>query len=108
MNKSSLIVCICLAFFPVFSYAADHAPVICGVDILHTGMWQCDSLQDCVVVDGACGWAAVNKQFVNEGEKYYSCMKSQVECRAPNTQDKRDVKVDCIKNRCVIISTVNP
>jgi len=98
------IVCVLMCFVSLSSVRGESSS--CEKPPHDLSVWrQCDVALDCAVIDSGCGWGTVNKKFVQEAEKYFSCMKPMLDCMGPATLDKSEVKVDCIKNKCVVVST---
>jgi hypothetical protein len=106
IDKRHLAAVIGLMCFVSLSSARPESTDQCDKKPPNMSMWrQCDAALDCAVIDGGCGWGTVNKKFVQEAEKYSSCIKPMLDCMGPTTQDKSEVKVDCIKNKCTILPT---
>ena len=64
--------------------------------------FSCTEDKQCIVIDGGCGWTAVNHDYADAAEKYYRSMKPFIDCMPGGGYTESKPGIKCIKNQCQI------
>jgi len=66
-----------------------------------TRWFVCAKDEQCVVINGACGWTAANKKYANDAQKFQNWLKDFVKC-APGGYPEPQPPAVCVQNKCVV------
>jgi len=64
---------------------------------------QCEQVQDCIEVEGACEWTAINRRWQDVHRRAVQVQRAEFFCEPPSERTKRVAL--CIQNRCTLIGS---
>lgn len=63
--------------------------------------FACETLAECMVIDGVCDWAAVNGQYALEARQFFDAIAPAVECQAGGYAEPKPEAV-CVAQKCAL------
>ncbi len=63
--------------------------------------FQCAQDADCVVLEGECGWRAVNKTYTDAAQRFFDYLRPMVECAEGGYPEPRPPAV-CRQRQCAV------